>query len=834
MPKPDEDEHLWFEYKESLADSEETRDRINLAREILKSKDALKEHAEDGETIEDVKSKIKLLIDKHKKNLGKYRKRMHELDERLRKRHKIDVNTALVCEAIANHDETEDETNRAVVNAKLEKLRPCKKNRNGAIVTVPLGASGYLGTTEDDSLMQVDVLDEEAIPLENDIDPDELNFYSSANDNKDGIEDLDVEPTRTVRSGTLNIDAFRFSPIFANQLKPHQKEAAELMFNTVGVKGHGFLLAHAPGLGKSLTTIALIEGLSTAQQNFRVIIACPLTLTDSWYAELCKWDDYISFNYNAPIKADKSISFNLWARNGGVAIMGHDRFRIFQKSSSVEMCDMLVVDEAHNLKNPKKRFYKAVNSHSCKKLLLTGTPLQNHLMEYHAMMNIIKVDEKLRDPKQFKLEYANIIERGALANASKDDLTQARTKIKLLSLLTEERIHRRSSAILKHTLPSLHDYKLSFNVDGIDQITGNVCALTQSTATLAMQEKIRLADLLITAVEETYPHDAILIFSKRKDILKALAQHKDGFYMDGETEDRYPLVDRFQNGERSIFCMTTKVGGVGLNMYAANRIIILDPSWNPVDDKQAAQRAYRFGQTKEVFIYRFIVANSVEEKAYRMAVHKNLAACRIVDDKDVERHFTLSQLQTLDDFDEKILKTTKDKALNKVLPHFQSCSSHQVLYADCEWERLTEEEEADACNQRNIIFLQRNTRTIGNEDVEISTKEDIYLPDTLTLVSPMTLCLKQITPCGHFLHGVQPSSRDIDKYEFQVLHNNNIASFEHPLNFVTRQEWKLEFNQIFSNNKYVVTSKQSYMIRCKFCIGVNSSPWSDWSAPIMI
>ena len=250
----------------------------------------------------------------------------------------------------------------------------------------------------------------------------------------------------------------------------------------------------------------------------------------------------------------------------------------------------------------------------------------------------------------------------------------------------------------------MNEFKLTYKAPLPEEDHDNDFQLCQRTIEESLKKKTKLAVALIDAI--TQRGDAVLVFSRRIQVLKTIQSQRNGILMTGEEvkdpSKRQSIVDEFQNGDCLIFYMTTQVGGVGLNLFKANRIMILDPSWNPVDDRQACFRAYRYGQTKPVTIYRFIVKNSVEERMYRLAVHKNLAACRIVDEKDVERHFTKDQLKALDAYKDEPLKTTPDKVLNSVMHLFTSCSSHDVLFAESISEKLTEEELAEILYRKSF------------------------------------------------------------------------------------------------------------------------------------
>lgn len=186
---------------------------------------------------------------------------------------------------------------------------------------------------------------------------------------------------------------------------------------------------------------------------------------------------------------------------------------------------------------------------------------------------------------------------------------------------------------------------------------------------------------------------------------------QDYFRLDGSTpvEQRNAFCKHFNsasNPRARLFLISTRAGGLGINLVAANRVIIFDVSWNPSHDIQSIFRVYRFGQNKPCYIYRFIAMGTMEEKIYERQVTKQAISKRVIDEQQIDRHYNQNDLQELYNYDlepddERILPILpKDRLLAEMLKKFEDMiykyHEHDTLLENKEEETLDENERRQA------------------------------------------------------------------------------------------------------------------------------------------
>jgi len=211
------------------------------------------------------------------------------------------------------------------------------------------------------------------------------------------------------------------------------------------------------------------------------------------------------------------------------------------------------------------------------------------------------------------------------------------------------------------------------------------------------------------------------------------APGKDYYRMDGSTsaETRKIWCKNFNkstNHRMRLFLISTRAGGLGINLVAANRVIIFDASWNPSHDVQSIFRVFRFGQTKPVYIYRFLAKGTMEEKIYDRQVTKQSLSARVVDEQQIERHFTMNELAELYEFNDEPLSARpipavpEDRLLAELVDKHKelvwSINNHDSLLENQIDENLTEEERKSAWEeyeQEKRGMIQTN---VGIENTE--------------------------------------------------------------------------------------------------------------------
>lgn len=440
----------------------------------------------------------------------------------------------------------------------------------------------------------------------------------------------------------------------------------------------GGILADDMGLGKTVQVISLLLKLKEENKlHYPVLIIVPLTLIFNWREEFQKFAPEMQVlryhgNRNERIKQLEKISgYDVVLCSYGVVLQD-------QKDLAAKKFDYIILDESQKIKNPQTKTYKAISKlRSLHKLALTGTPVENSLLDLWAQLNFVNPG-LLGSIKQFETRYIDIPEesRQRQIEALKKILFPfilRRTKEEVetqLPPLTEivqyvemteeqEKIYRKwLNAYRSEIFSQVQDFGINKVrlkiVEALTYLRQIAChpAILDNKVDLSDSGKVQLLeDMLDDLLSEGHK---ILIFSQFvrflklvRDIFEARGWRYE--YLDGKVRDRAKRIHNFQdNPDISAFLISLKAGGLGLNLTAADYVIHLDPWWNPAVEQQATDRAHRIGQEKRVFVYKYIVKNTVEEKILKLQERKReLSEELIASDTGFVKQLTRDDLEVL-------------------------------------------------------------------------------------------------------------------------------------------------------------------------------------------
>ncbi|KAF7688995.1 transcriptional regulator ATRX-like isoform X2 [Silurus meridionalis] len=673
------------------------------------------------------------------------------------------------------------------------------------------------------------------------------------------------------------------------KLKPHQRQGVQFMWDSccesiAKVKvspGSGCLLAHCMGLGKTLQVITFLHTVLTSErvELKTALVVCPLNTVLNWRSEFDKWQRGIvkkKLEVMDLVKVKSVCSrvnaLTSWHRSGGVLILSYELYRMLingdqgkygkQQETLLRALqdpgpDVVVCDEGHLLKNEATAICKAMRSiRTRRRIVLTGTPLQNNLSEYHCMVSFVK-QNLLGSLREFRNRFMNPIQNGQCADSTPSDVRLMKKRVHVLHELLAGCVQRRDYTVLMPFLPPKREYVLSIRMtplqcrlythylqnctgEGVNTLfqdfqilsliwthpwclqlsdhnrgnkgrveeilseiaeTGEVSEVTQpqnaderalaesrdpNLAKTSLEEERRvvngsmagwyrefvsdsdakilehsgkltlLMEILHCAEQQ---HEKVLVFSQSLvslDLIETFLElankakieakssvykgkqmwvrNKDYYRLDGSTTAtaRKKWAQEFNNVRNTrcrLFLISTRAGSLGINLVAANRVVVFDASWNPVYDIQSMFRVYRFGQKKAVYIYRFLAQGTMEQKIYERQVAKQSLSSRVVDQQQIQRHFTQSQLRELYHFQpdpcvQKHIVEPADKVLAVLL---QCCGEaivsfheHDSLLGHRVEEELSMEERKEAWEEYKL----EETRVSAQDSGELWRKSN--------------------------------------------------------------------------------------------------------------
>ncbi|MEB0303155.1 DEAD/DEAH box helicase, partial [Mucilaginibacter sp. 5C4] len=439
---------------------------------------------------------------------------------------------------------------------------------------------------------------------------------------------------------------------FAGSLRPYQK-AGYNWFHFLKEYHFGGCLADDMGLGKTIQTLALLqkhkEDTEEVGSKATSLVIMPTSLIYNWLNEAKKFAPQLRLMVHTGAFRYKSVEV---FANYDVVITTYGISRIDIEMFKAYFFDYVILDESQNIKNPSSKSFQSVRQLKSRfKLILSGTPVENSVNDLWTQMSFI--NPGLLGTQQFFInEFVTPIEK------KKDE-----DKARKLQAIIKPFVLRRTKEQVATELPpktetllycqmseeqaEVYDkVKSEYRNELLRSIEDGTYAKTQIQV---LQGLIKLRQIANhpSMIDADYEGDSgkfenvthtltnvlngghkVLVFSQFVKQLTIYRNHfdKEGIpyvYLDGSTQNRGDVVKQFQEDKKTrVFLISIKAGGVGLNLTEADYVFILDPWWNPAVEQQAIDRTHRIGQTKNVFIYKFITKDTVEEKILALQQRK--------------------------------------------------------------------------------------------------------------------------------------------------------------------------------------------------------------------
>lgn len=460
-------------------------------------------------------------------------------------------------------------------------------------------------------------------------------------------------------------------------LRPYQHAGFQWM-QFLRAAGWGGILADDMGLGKTVQTLAGLQLYANENPDAQFLVVCPTTLMYNWEAEIRKFAPELThYIHHGPKRTHKISALDPYQ----IVITSYGTLRSDIKWLREINFDYVILDESQAIKNPQSQVAKAsLLLQARNKLALSGTPVQNNTFDLYAQMNFLNPG-LLGSREFFSNEFATPIDK-----FREEDVTaQLRQLIYPFMLRrTKEQVARdlpeKTETILYCEMGAeqrkiYNAYRNSYKdqilgmIDekGIERSTLHILQgltrlrqICDSPAILNEEEKLPnhsvKSEELIREINENVGHHKALVFSQFLGMLAIIRQQLEEadipyVYFDGSTSatDRAAAIREFQENEDCrVFLISLKAGGVGLNLTAADYVYIVDPWWNPAVEQQAIDRTHRIGQTKNIFAYRLICKDTIEEKMLILQERKKaLAADLVADDSAVMKRLTRDDIAFL-------------------------------------------------------------------------------------------------------------------------------------------------------------------------------------------
>ncbi|VBA50679.1 DEAD/DEAH box helicase [Mycobacterium pseudokansasii] len=444
------------------------------------------------------------------------------------------------------------------------------------------------------------------------------------------------------------------------ELRPYQADGFSWLA-TLYAHGLGGILADDMGLGKTVQSLALICHVQQKDPSpAPFLVVAPSSVVANWAAEAARFAPELSVAAISDTLRRAGIVLDELAAGANIVVTSYTLFRLDFDAYAAQSWSGLILDEAQYVKNRHAKTYQCARRLPAPiKVAITGTPMENNVMELWSLLSIA-APGLFPSPAKFADYYAKPIEKSgdpellALLRRRIKPLVKRRTK----ELVAAE-LPAKQEQLLDIELPprhrSLYDKRLQRERQKVlgllDDMQRNRFTILKSLTVLRQMalhpglvdpahhaQACAKIDALAEHLRDVADggHRA-LVFSQFTRFLGRVrdrlgAEGIDYCYLDGRTRNRPKVIQQFKEGTAPVFLISLKAGGFGLNLTEADYCFLLDPWWNPATETQAIDRTHRIGQNRNVMVYRLIARDTIEDKVIALNARKAKLFASVIDD----------------------------------------------------------------------------------------------------------------------------------------------------------------------------------------------------------
>ncbi|WP_411699462.1 DEAD/DEAH box helicase, partial [Conyzicola sp.] len=399
------------------------------------------------------------------------------------------------------------------------------------------------------------------------------------------------------------------------------------------------------------------------------LVVAPTSVVGNWVAEAERFTPGLVVRGITATNSKSRIPLAKQAEGADVIVTSYALFRLDLAAYQAQSWGGLVLDEAQFVKNPTSKAHEAALELKAPfKLAITGTPMENSLMDLWSLFQIV-APGLFPSWRRFTEDYIKPITSSAAGESQRAAqlLAQLRRRIRPLMMrrtkdLVAKELPAKQEQVLRIDLSPRHKtlydtflqrerQKLLGLIDDMDKnrfiVFRSLTLLRMLSLDASLVDEIysdipsSKLDVLFEQLDDVIAENhRALIFSQFTSFLKKAAARLDAQgiayeYLDGATLKRADVIKRFKQGDAPVFLISLKAGGFGLNLTEADYVFMLDPWWNPATEAQAIDRTHRIGQTKNVMVYRMVANGTIEEKVMALKDQKSRLFDAVMDDDAV-------------------------------------------------------------------------------------------------------------------------------------------------------------------------------------------------------